>query len=225
MKPRLRTTSQSGLRPPRPGCGTQHPQRFACVLLAAAPTTTPCFRHWRRSSLLPLVGEPLAKRLSFAKCQRLSLWESWREAPERARPLAGKHRHSDSIALTKSLPIAAQRLFRAGLALSVIASQCHLSHRERLSSGADPIKCITLLPVGHTAQRKEGLFVQTFYKICLILMIVGGINWGLVGLFQFDFVGWLLGGSASIWSRIVFTLVGVAAVCGIPGLFTDETGE
>ena len=57
------------------------------------------------------------------------------------------------------------------------------------------------------------------------LMIVGGINWGLVGLFQFDFVGWLLGGSASIWSRIVFTLVGVAAVCGIPGLFTDETGE
>ena len=48
--------------------------------------------------------------------------------------------------------------------------------------------------------------MQTFYKICLILMIVGGINWGLVGLFQFDFVGWLLGGSASIWSRIVFTL-------------------
>ena len=31
--------------------------------------------------------------------------------------------------------------------------------------------------------------------------------------------------SASIWSRIVFTLVGVAAICGIPGLFTDETGE
>ena len=62
--------------------------------------------------------------------------------------------------------------------------------------------------------------MQTFYKICLILMIIGGINWGLVGLFQFDFVG-----CASIWSRIVFTLVGVAAVCGIPGLFTDETGE
>ena len=38
--------------------------------------------------------------------------------------------------------------------------------------------------------------MQTFYKICLILLIVGGINWGLVGLFQFDFVGWLLGGSA-----------------------------
>ena len=68
--------------------------------------------------------------------------------------------------------------------------------------------------------------MQSFFKICLILMIVGGINGGLVGLFQVDFVGWLLGGSASIWSRIVFTLVGVAAVCGIPGLFgDDETGE
>ena len=64
--------------------------------------------------------------------------------------------------------------------------------------------------------------MQTFYKACLILMIVGGINWGLVGLFQFDFEGWLLGGSSSIWSRIVFTRVGVAAICGIPGLFTDE---
>ena len=36
--------------------------------------------------------------------------------------------------------------------------------------------------------------MQTFYKCCLVLLIVGGLNWGLVGLFQFDFVGWLLGG-------------------------------
>ena len=37
------------------GCGTQHPHRAlggTCVLLAAAPTTLPCFRHWRRSSSL-----------------------------------------------------------------------------------------------------------------------------------------------------------------------------
>ena len=67
--------------------------------------------------------------------------------------------------------------------------------------------------------------MQTVYKICLILLIVGGINGGLVGLFQFEFVGWLLGGSASIWSRIVFTLVGIAALCGIPGLFVDESSE
>ena len=55
-----------------------------------------------------------------------------RSETERARPLTENHRHCDSIALTKSLPIAAQRLFPAGLALSVIASQCHLSQRERL---------------------------------------------------------------------------------------------
>ena len=83
-------------------------------------------------------------------------------------------------------------------------------------------------PPSHGAycpQGKEVFFVQTFYKICLILLIVGGINWGLVGLFQFDFVGWLLGGSASIWSRIVFTLVGIAALCGIPGLFADDSAS
>ena len=43
----------------------------ACILLAAAPTATPCFRRWRRSSPLPLVGEPLAKRESFPVCQGL----------------------------------------------------------------------------------------------------------------------------------------------------------
>ena len=49
-----------------PGCGTQHPQRFACVLLAAAPTATPCFRHWRRSSLLllPRGGLGIAENFS-----------------------------------------------------------------------------------------------------------------------------------------------------------------
>ena len=60
--------------------------------------------------------------------------------------------------------------------------------------------------------------METFYKVCVILLIIGGVNWGLVGLFSFDAVGCLLGGSASLLSRIVFTVVGVAAVCAIPGL-------
>ena len=67
--------------------------------------------------------------------------------------------------------------------------------------------------------------MQTFYKICLILLIVGGINWGLVGLFQFDFVGWLLGGSASIWSRIVYTVAVSVLFSGIPGLFSDDSSS
>ena len=49
--------------------------------------------------------------------------------------------------------------------------------------------------------------------------------WGLVGLFQFDLVGWLLGGSTSVWSRIVFALVGLAALGCIPELFSEEPEE
>ncbi|MDD3428703.1 MAG: DUF378 domain-containing protein [Oscillospiraceae bacterium] len=58
-----------------------------------------------------------------------------------------------------------------------------------------------------------------FYKICVILLIIGGLNWGLIGLFSFDLVAWLFGGSISILSRIIYTLVGVGAVCAIPYLF------
>lgn len=64
--------------------------------------------------------------------------------------------------------------------------------------------------------------MQVFYKICIILLIVGGLNWGLIGIFQFDAVAWLCGGAASLVSRIIFTLVGVAALCAIPGLFSSE---
>ena len=44
-------------------------------------------------------------------------------------------------------------------------------------------------------------------KICLTLLIIGGINWGLVGIFEFDLVAWLLGGSASVLSRAVYDVI------------------
>ena len=47
--------------------------------------------------------------------------------------------------------------------------------------------------------------------ITLILVIVGGVNWGLVGLFDFDLVATLFG-AGSLLSRIVYTLVGISAV-------------
>lgn len=62
--------------------------------------------------------------------------------------------------------------------------------------------------------------MNLFYKICIILIIIGGINWGMIGLFSFDLVAWLLGGSTGIAARIVYTLVGIAALCSIPSLFT-----
>ena len=49
-------------------------------------------------------------------------------------------------------------------------------------------------------------------KIALALVIIGGINWGLIGLFGFDLVGWLFSGQGAIVSRIIFTIVGIAAL-------------
>jgi uncharacterized protein len=46
----------------------------------------------------------------------------------------------------------------------------------------------------------------------LVLVIIGAINWGLVGLFQFDLVATLFGGVAAPLSRIVYTLVGLAGI-------------
>ena len=72
---------------------------------------------------------------------------------------------------------------------------------------------------------KGCVFMNLFYKICIVLIIIGGINWGLIGLFGFDAVAWLLGGSASLLSRTVYTLVGAAALCAIPSLFGDMTAR
>ena len=57
-----------------------------------------------------------------------------------------------------------------------------------------------------------GNSVRIWDKICLALLIVGGLNWGLVGLFRFDLVAWLFGGAQSLLSRAVYLLVGASAV-------------
>lgn len=57
--------------------------------------------------------------------------------------------------------------------------------------------------------------MRTFNVIAQVLLIVGGLNWGLVGLFQFDLVAELFGGQDSPLSRLVYVLVGLAAVYGI----------
>ena len=58
-------------------------------------------------------------------------------------------------------------------------------------------------------------------KGALLLCIIGGVNWGLIGLFGFDLVAWLLG-DMSIWSRCVYTLVGLGALWSVTYLFTDD---
>ena len=56
-------------------------------------------------------------------------------------------------------------------------------------------------------------------SIALILAIVGCVNWGLVGLFQFALVAWLFGGTGALLSRLVLTVVGLAGLWCITFLF------
>ena len=56
-------------------------------------------------------------------------------------------------------------------------------------------------------------------KTALTLAIVGALNWGAIGLFQFDIVAWLFGGQGAMLSRIVYTLVALAGVWCISLLF------
>lgn len=56
-------------------------------------------------------------------------------------------------------------------------------------------------------------------KIALALLIVGGLNWGSIGVFQFDIVAWICGGQSGVVSRIIYTLVGLSAIWCISLLF------
>ena len=60
------------------------------------------------------------------------------------------------------------------------------------------------------------------HKIALVLVIIGALNWGSIGLFQFDLVAFACGGSASMISRIIYTLVGLAAIWCVTLLFRDR---
>ena len=59
-------------------------------------------------------------------------------------------------------------------------------------------------------------------KIALTLLVIGGINWGCVGLFQFDLVAYLFGGQAALVSRIIYGIVGLAGLWCISLLFRDR---
>ena len=58
-------------------------------------------------------------------------------------------------------------------------------------------------------------------KIALVLVIIGAINWGLIGIFNFNLVDTILG-EMSIISRIVYSLVGISGLWCIRLLFTDN---
>lgn len=57
-------------------------------------------------------------------------------------------------------------------------------------------------------------------KIALVLIIIGAINWGLIGIFNFNLVDSIFG-TMSIISRIIYALVGISGLWGIKLLFDD----
>jgi len=59
-------------------------------------------------------------------------------------------------------------------------------------------------------------------RISLVLVIIGALNWGSIGLFRFDIVGWLFGGQGAIISRIIYTLVALAGIWCISLLFREN---
>ncbi len=60
-------------------------------------------------------------------------------------------------------------------------------------------------------------------KISLVLVIIGALNWLLIGLFGYDLVGALFGGQMSVVSRIIYSLVGIAGLWCITLLFRRDT--
>jgi uncharacterized membrane protein YuzA (DUF378 family) len=54
--------------------------------------------------------------------------------------------------------------------------------------------------------------MKTMDVVAAVLLVIGGLNWGLVGLFQFDLVAAIFGGQNGVISRIVYSLVGICAV-------------
>jgi len=71
-------------------------------------------------------------------------------------------------------------------------------------------------------RRPKGMIMD---RIALVLAIIGGINWGSIGLFRFDIVAWIFGGQTATVSRVIYTLVGLAALWCISLLFRSREEE
>ena len=63
--------------------------------------------------------------------------------------------------------------------------------------------------------------MKTLQKVALALVIIGAINWGLIGLFSFDLVAAIFGGQDAILSRIIYTLVGLSGLVSLGLLFKN----
>ena len=66
------------------------------------------------------------------------------------------------------------------------------------------------------------MIMRIIDRIALALAIIGGINWGSIGLFQFDLVSWICGGAATVAARLIYTVVALAGIWCISLLFRSR---
>ena len=60
-------------------------------------------------------------------------------------------------------------------------------------------------------------------RISLILVVLGALNWGSIGLFQFDIIAWIFGGQGALVSRILYSLVALAGIWCVSLLFRERS--
>ena len=77
----------------------------------------------------------------------------------------------------------------------------------------------TLEQTNYVFINKEVNPMSGIQRTALFLTIIGAINWGLIGFFQFDLVAALFGGQGSIISRIIYSLVGISGLINLGLLF------
>ncbi len=62
-------------------------------------------------------------------------------------------------------------------------------------------------------------------RIALIVTVIGGVNWGLVGIFRFDLVAWLCGGQTAVLARVIYTVVAICALWCLALVFRSQEDE
>lgn len=73
---------------------------------------------------------------------------------------------------------------------------------------------------GHINKEKGGFYMNIVQKTALVLTVVGALNWGMIGLFNFDLVATIFG-SMTIVTRTIYTLVGIAGLINVMLFFVD----
>lgn len=78
---------------------------------------------------------------------------------------------------------------------------------------------------GFVFTNEGGVNMSVVYRIALVLVIIGAINWGFIGFFGFDLVAYLFGGQTAVLSRWIYAFIGLAGLISLPILVMRFDGD